>query len=127
MDAFALQTEDHGTCVVLAIAGEVDLGTAPELREKLFELVADGHRRIVIDLTATEFMDSTGLGALVAGLKRLRAHQGDMRLVCVTARIRKVFEITHVDRVIPMFDSVDAACADLGSSPSAPGDGNPSS
>lgn len=127
MDAFALQTEDHGNCVVLAIAGEVDLGTAPELREKLFELVADGHRGIVIDLTATEFMDSTGLGALVAGLKRLRAHQGDMRLVCTTARIRKVFEITHVDRVIPMFDSVDAACADLGTSPSASGDVTPSS
>lgn len=120
MDAFALQTEARDTCVVLAIAGEVDLGTAPDLREKLFELVADGHRHIVVDLSDTEFMDSTGLGALVAGLKRLRAHNGDMRLVCTTARIRKVFEITHVDRVIPMFESVDAASADL----AAPGDGD---
>lgn len=122
MDVFALQTEDRGACVVLAIAGEVDLGTAPELREKLFELVAEGHRHIVVDLTDTEFMDSTGLGALVAGLKRLRVHHGDMRLVCTTARIRKVFEITHVDRVIPMFDNVDAACTDLDNGDTPDGD-----
>lgn len=96
--------------MVLAVTGEVDLGTAPELKERLTELVADGHRHIVVDLTATEFLDSTGLGALVAGLKRLRAHDGDMRVVCNTARVRKVFEITHVDRVLPMFESVDEAC-----------------
>lgn len=107
-----MQTEERSGCVVLAVAGEVDLGTAPQLKDRLAELVADGHRHVVVDLTATEFLDSTGLGALVAGLKRLRAHQGDMKVVCNTARVRKVFEITHVDRVVPMFDSVDAACSE---------------
>lgn len=111
MDGFGLETDERDTCVVLAVKGEVDLGTAPHLRQRLIELVADGHRRIVVDMTATDFLDSTGLGALVAGLKRLRAHDGEMRLVCTAPRIRKVFEITHVDRVLPIFDTVDAACS----------------
>jgi anti-sigma B factor antagonist len=65
---------------------------------------------VVVDLTATDFLDSTGLGALVAGFKRLRAHDGDMRLVCSTARIRKVFELTRLDLVLPIFESVEDAC-----------------
>lgn len=110
VEPFSLQTEERPGCVVLAVTGEVDLGTAPQLKERLTDLVAEGHRHVVVDLTATDFLDSTGLGALVAGLKRLRAHQGDMRVACNTPRVRKVFEITHVDRVLPMFDSVDEAC-----------------
>ena len=111
MDGFGLEAAERDGCAVLSVAGEIDLGTAPQLRERLMELVDQGHRRIVVDLTATDFLDSTGLGALVAGLKRLRAHDGEMRLVCTSPRIRKVFEITHVDRVLPMFDSVEAACS----------------
>lgn len=110
MDSFGLDVQQRDDCVVLAVAGEVDLASAPELRDRLFDLVSDGHRRIVVDLSTTEFLDSTGLGALVAGLKRLRAHEGEMRLVCTTARVRKVFEITHVDRVLPLHESVDEAC-----------------
>ncbi len=110
MDGFSLETEERPACVVLAVGGEVDLGSAPQLKDKLTELVADGHLHVVVDLTATEFLDSTGLGALVAGLKRLRAHHGDMRIVCTTPRVRKVFEITHVDRVLPLYETVDEAC-----------------
>lgn len=111
MDSFGLEVEHRDGCVVLGVTGEVDLANASELRERLFELVSDGHRRIVVDFTGTDFLDSTGLGALVAGLKRLRAHEGEMRLVCTTARVRKVFEITHIDRVLPLYESVDEACA----------------
>jgi anti-sigma B factor antagonist len=111
VDGFGLSVEERDSCVVLGVKGEVDLANASDLRERLFELVSDGHRRIVVDFTETEFLDSTGLGALVAGLKRLRAHEGEMRLVCTTARVRKVFEITHIDRVLPLYESVDEACA----------------
>lgn len=111
MDGFGVQVQERDGCVVLAVSGDVDLGTAPRLREKLIGLVTDGHRHVVVDLSATDFLDSTGLGALVAGFKRLRAHDGDMRLVCATARIRKVFELTRLDRVLPIFDSVEDACA----------------
>ena len=110
MNEFGLDVQERDGCAVLSGAGEADLATAPQLRERLVGLVADGHRRIVVDMSATEFLDSTGLGALVAGLKRLRAHDGDMRIVCTTPRVRKVFEITHVDRVLPLFESVDDAC-----------------
>jgi anti-sigma B factor antagonist len=107
---FGLDVQQRDGCAVLSVSGEVDLASAPQLRERLADLVVDGHRCIVVDLSATEFLDSTGLGALVIGLKRLRAHDGEMRVVCTTPRVRKVFEITHVDRVLPLFDSVDAAC-----------------
>ena len=105
-----MQVQERDGCVVLAVSGEVDLGTAPRLREQLIALVTDGRRHVVVDLSATEFLDSTGLGALVAGFKRLRAHDGDMRLVCTTTRIRKVFELTRLDRILPMFESVEDAC-----------------
>lgn len=111
MNDFALDVEQRDECAVLSVSGEVDLATAPQLRQQLVDLVADGHRRIVVDLSRTDFLDSTGLGALVVGLKRLRAHDGEMRVVCTTPRVRKVFEITHVDRVLPLFESVDEACA----------------
>ena len=110
MDGFGVQVEERDGCIVLAVSGEVDLGTAPRLREHLIGLVTDGHRHVVVDLTATEFLDSTGLGALVAGFKRLRAHEGDMKLVCLPGRIRKVFELTRLDSVLPIFETVDAAC-----------------
>ena len=110
MDGYGVEVDERDGCVVLTVSGEVDLGTAPRLRETLVGVVADGHKHVVVDLSATEFLDSTGLGALVAGFKRLRAHQGDMRLVCTTDRIRKVFELTRLDRVLPLFESVEDAC-----------------
>jgi anti-sigma B factor antagonist len=110
VNEFGLDLQERDGCAVLSVSGEVDLATAPQLRERLVGLVADGHRRIVVDMSGTEFLDSTGLGALVAGLKRLRAHDGEMRIVCTTPRVQKVFEITHVDRVLPLFESVDDAC-----------------
>jgi anti-sigma B factor antagonist len=110
MEGFSVQVDTRDGCVVLSVAGEVDLGTAPRLREQLIGLVADGHRHVVIDLSSTEFLDSTGLGALVAGFKRLRAHNGEMRLVCPVSRIRKVFELTRLDLVLPIFDSLEDAC-----------------
>jgi len=111
VNGFGIDVQQRDGCAVLSVSGEVDLATAPQLRQQLVDLVTDGHRCIVVDLSGTDFLDSTGLGALVAGLKRLRAHDGEMRVVCTTPRVRKVFELTHVDRVLPLFESVDEACA----------------
>src|SRR5580658_7893734 len=96
---------------VLAVKGEIDVYTAPRLREQLVELVSQGHRQIVVDLEGVDFLDSTGLGVLVGGLKRLRSNDGDLALVCTQSRILKVFEITGLTKVFPIFDSVDAATA----------------
>ncbi len=81
----------------------------PRLREKLVELVSEGHRQIVVDLEGVDFLDSTGLGVLVGGLKRLRSHDGDLSLVCTQARILKVFEITGLTSVFSIASTVDEA------------------
>ena len=96
---------------VLAVKGEVDVYTAPRLREKLVELVSQGKHRIIVNLEGVDFLDSTGLGVLVGGLKRLRSNDGDLGLVCTQSRILKVFEITGLTKVFSIFDSVDAATA----------------
>lgn len=96
---------------VLAVRGSVDLTTAPALRGRLAELIDDGHMCIVVDLADTDFLDSTGLGALVAALKRLRMKDGEIRVVCTTGHVRKVFEITSLDRVFQMHASLESALA----------------
>jgi anti-sigma B factor antagonist len=104
-----LDVSQHGDLTVLSVRGEVDVYTAPRLREKLVELVAQGNYRIVVDLEGVDFLDSTGLGVLVGGLKRLRSHGGDMLLVATHQRILKVFEITGLTKVFSIHDSLDAA------------------
>ncbi|MDQ3573672.1 MAG: STAS domain-containing protein [Actinomycetota bacterium] len=104
-----LDVSQRDKVTVLAVRGEVDVYTAPRLREKLVELVAQGRYRIVVDLGAVDFLDSTGLGVLVGGLKRVRTHDGEMGLVCNQQRILKVFEITGLTKVFTIHDSLDAA------------------
>jgi len=97
--------------VVVAVRGEVDIATAPKLREKLVELACQGSQQVVVDLDGVDFLDSTGLGVLIGGMKRLRGLDGDLTLVCTQPRILKVFEITGLDRAFSIFESVDAAVA----------------
>ena len=101
--------ESHSPYTVLAVKGEVDVYTAPRLREKLVELASQGKYQIIVDLEGVDFLDSTGLGVLVGGLKRLRSHDGDLGLVCTQNRILKVFEITGLTKVFEIRDSVAAA------------------
>ena len=108
MDLTLATREVDGRAVV-AVGGEIDVYTAPKLRDCITELVGAGTYDIVIDLEAVEFLDSTGLGVLVGGLKRLRSHDGDLTLVCTQHRILKVFEITGLTKVFSIFDTVDAA------------------
>lgn len=101
-------TERNGKAI-LAVNGEVDVYTAPRLRERLVDLVSQGKHQVIVDLEGVDFLDSTGLGVLVGGLKRLRSHDGDLSLVCTQHRILKVFEITGLTKVFAIHDSVDAA------------------
>ena len=101
--------ESRSPHTVVAVKGEVDVYTAPRLREKLVELVSQGHLKIVVNLEDVDFLDSTGLGVLVGALKRLRSHDGELSLVCTQQRILKVFEITGLTKVFAIYDSVDAA------------------
>lgn len=96
---------------VLEVRGEVDVYTAPGLRERLVELFDKGSRNVVVNLDRVEFLDSTGLGVLVGALRRLRAVQGTFGLVCSHERLLKVFRITALDRVFVVHDTVESATA----------------
>ncbi|CAN5751532.1 MAG TPA: STAS domain-containing protein [Actinomycetota bacterium] len=94
---------------VVSVSGEIDVYTAPKLREKLIELVSEGTYDVIVDLEKVDFLDSTGLGVLVGALKRVKAHDGSLALVCTQDKILKIFKITGLTKVFPIHSSVDEA------------------
>lgn len=107
----SLATRAEGDRVVVEVVGEIDVYTAPKLREAFIDLVAQGSYHLVIDMEQVEFLDSTGLGVLVGGLKRVRAHDGTLRLVCSQERILKIFRVTGLTKVFLIHASLDEALA----------------
>ena len=95
--------------VVLAPAGRLTVVTAPQLRATIAERIAGGDRLIVVDLSATDFVDSSGLGALVSCLKSARQAGGDLRLVAPTEQVAMVLHMTNLDRILQPRASVDDA------------------
>ena len=114
---FDVQTEkvDDSTYVI-ALSGEVDLYTAPEFKQQLLDVIAKDAKDVVVDFTRTTFIDSTTLGVLVGGVKRLRAQDGRLALVCSDRNITKIFEITGLDRVFTIYPTRDEALAMTGAS-----------
>lgn len=110
MDLTLATREEDGRAIV-AVGGEIDVYTAPKLRDQITELVSNGSYNIVIDLEAVEFLDSTGLGVLVGGLKKVRAHDGSLELICSQERLLKIFRITGLAKVFVIHDSVDPSVA----------------
>jgi len=96
---------------VLAVAGEIDVYTAPKLRSQLLALANGGHSTVIADLSEVTFVDSTGLGVLVSGLKRFREAGGDLRLVVTAPQILKIFEITGLADVFSVHETVASAVA----------------
>jgi anti-sigma B factor antagonist len=102
-----------GDCAVLQVTGEVDVYTAPMLREQMRDLAAKGAVHLIADLSRVDFLDSTGMGALVGGLKRLREAGGSLALVITAPRILRIFQITGLTKALPAQRSVeDAITAD---------------
>jgi anti-sigma B factor antagonist len=106
-----LATREEDGRAIVAVGGEIDVYTAPKLRDQITELVSGGSYNIVIDLEAVEFLDSTGLGVLVGGLKKVRAHDGSLELICSQERLLKIFRITGLAKVFVIHDSVDPSVA----------------
>ena len=96
---------------IVAVAGEIDVATAPQLRECLHRVIAKGAATVVVDLLDVTFLDSTALGVLVGALKRCRELGGDLHVVVTDPRIVKIFEITGLTKVFPIADSLAAAGA----------------
>lgn len=106
-----LTTREADGKTIVAVGGEIDVYTAPKLRDKITELVAGGAYDLVVDMQEVEFLDSTGLGVLVGGLKKVRAHSGSLQLVCNQDRLLKIFRITGLAKVFVIHDSADEALA----------------
>lgn len=96
---------------VVAASGEIDVAAAPALRERLVELFNDGTTQVVMDLDNVDFIDSTGLGVLVGAVRRARAADGDVRLVCTNSRLLRVFDVTGLDEVFTIEANVGDAVA----------------
>lgn len=107
----SITSEVRGEATVVHVAGEIDVYTAPVLRERLDGYISAGRHDLLVDLGGVTFMASTGLGVLVGRLKLVRAANGTLRLVCSSERILSVFSITGLDKVFQIFPSVDDALA----------------
>lgn len=98
---------------VLIVHGDADLHSAPELRERLRDAIDDGATTLVVDLSATTIIDSTWLGVLLGGMKRLREQDGQIRLVVPRPEVQRVFEITMLDRIFPLHNSQAEALTEI--------------
>ena len=106
-----LETSERDGWTIVAAAGEIDISVAPMLRAELIGLIGGGVRRLVVDLTWTDFIDSTGLGVLIGSLKRIRSHDGEMALIITDPRVFKVFEITGLNQIFAIHATVELAVA----------------
>ncbi len=103
--------EKEGDVVVVSIAGELDASSAPDLRARFEELIGQGENQYVIDLTGLDFLDSSGISALVNLFKRVRIGEGGVSLCNIKPEIVKIFALTRLDRVFDIYDSRAEAVA----------------
>ena len=106
-----VETGSVGDAALLTLRGEIDVYTAPRLRQAIIDLVEGGASRIVVDMEKVDFLDSTGLGVLVGGLKRVRLQEGSLAIVTSQDKILKIFDITGLNKVFPIHSSVEEAVA----------------
>jgi anti-sigma B factor antagonist len=109
-----LSTTEYGDGVAaVAVAGEVDLYTAPALKAAISETIDNGTRSLLVDLSRTTFIDSTTLGVLMGAVKRLRPAGGELAIACSDPNVRKIFAITLLDRIFAIYDTPDEAIEHL--------------
>jgi anti-sigma B factor antagonist len=107
---FQLAEEDlDGRTVVIAVSGEIHVSTAPEFSRRLNAAIAHGKTAVVLDLSATEFIDSTGLSVLLNGLRRVTRQHGRMAIVCTNPTVLRLFEITRLDSTFDIHATRDDA------------------
>ena len=105
----SLWTRAEGDAVVVTVRGEIDIASAPTLRDLLLGLIGDGCRKVIVDMCGVTFLDSSGLAALVAARTASRKHNSSLRLVGVAGGPAKVLEITGLSQVFRVWDTVEDA------------------
>ena len=104
-----LYESSGGDAVVLALSGRLNMVAAPQLKKVADDVVANGRARIVVDLSGVSFMDSSGLGALIGGLKSARQAAGDLRIAGATEQVLAVLQLTNMDRILRPYPTVQDA------------------
>ena len=99
--------------IVIAPTGRLDVAGAPALKDAVGDAVKNGQPRLVIDMEGVSFVDSSGLGSVVAALKQARSSKGDLRLAAPNQQVRVVLELTTLDRVFPYYATVEDALTDF--------------
>ncbi len=102
-----VSTTDH--YAVVAVEGRLTATGAPRLRQAVDDAVAAGRPHVVVDMAATEFIDSSGIGALIGGLKSARLADGDLRIAAVPDSVRRVLKLTNLDRVLRAYPVAEDA------------------
>jgi anti-sigma B factor antagonist len=107
---FHVELEKHGdSAAVVILEGEIDIYSAPRFKEILLEGIDEGANHIIVDLSKVTFIDSTALGVLVSGAKRVRPSKGSLDIVCADDNIVRIFEITGLNRIFGIYDSRNEA------------------
>ena len=104
----SIEKLDNQVAVVVP-EGRLDLASAPQFKQELSETVADGFWMIVVDLSNVPFVDSSGLGALISGMKTTRLAGGNLRIAYVGTQARMIFELTNLNKVMKLYDTVEEA------------------
>jgi anti-sigma B factor antagonist len=99
----------HGDLAIVTVTGDIDVFTSPHLRETLLDLIEGGGLHLLVDLSAVEFLDSTGLGVLVGIFHRLRSRDGSMAFVSTDDRVRRIFHVTQLTKIFTIYASMDEA------------------
>ena len=104
-----IDTGDHAGYTVLGVDGDIDFATAPQLKDTITDTLVGGDVHLVVDLLGVEFIESTGLGALIGGRRRALALNGSFGLVCADEQVLRIFRMTGLDAVFDIHDSVEGA------------------
>ncbi len=104
-----ITTDRDGDVCSMTLVGEVDVYTAPRLKEELISAVQSGCSNVIVNMEEVGFIDSSGLGVLVSALRRARERDGVVRIVCTRDNILKIFRITGLDKVFPIFADAEEA------------------
>jgi anti-sigma B factor antagonist len=105
--------------MIIKLQGEVDLYAAPELKDHVNRAIEAGKTKLVLDLSETTFIDSTTLGILVSGMKRLRPRGGMLAVLCPDPTMARIFDITGLNRMFSVHDTLEAALTALDATPRA--------
>ncbi|GAC1390954.1 MAG: anti-sigma factor antagonist BldG [Vulcanimicrobiaceae bacterium] len=104
-----IKTEHNGATMIFRLSGSFDLATAPTVRAALLEAAGESNHEIIVDLTQVEFLDSTGLGALIGGHRRALENGGNVSLVINEGPIERLLNITGLMRVFKVYSTLESA------------------